>query len=68
MLLFALVFPLLMARAAAAHAPDFVPDDPPPWGVAMLAKMGRMEDTISSLQTTINAHAKLAGSWHKRHR
>eukprot|EP01047_Picozoa_sp_COSAG01_P024281 COSAG01_NODE_1496_length_10123_cov_3.358739_12_plen_47_part_00 len=35
MLLSALVFPLLMARAAA-NASDFVPDGPLPWGVAML--------------------------------
>eukprot|EP01047_Picozoa_sp_COSAG01_P060090 COSAG01_NODE_7314_length_3255_cov_4.176489_1_plen_622_part_00 len=59
MLLSAFVFPLLMARAAAAHAPDFVdvPDDPPPW-VALLAKMGQMEDKISSLQTTVATQSR----------
>jgi hypothetical protein len=56
MLLSALVFPLLVARAAA-YASDFVPDNPPPWGMAMLAKMGKMEDTISLLQTTIKDHS-----------
>eukprot|EP01047_Picozoa_sp_COSAG01_P069530 COSAG01_NODE_10309_length_2195_cov_14.195134_1_plen_396_part_00 len=57
----ALVFPLLMARAAAAHAtPDFVdvPDDPPPWGLALLATVGKMEDTITSLQTTVATQSR----------
>eukprot|EP01047_Picozoa_sp_COSAG01_P051313 COSAG01_NODE_5282_length_4358_cov_16.208734_1_plen_253_part_00 len=59
MLLSALVLSLLTARVAAAHTPRTAhpPDDLPPWGVALLATVGKMEDKIASLQTTIQDHS-----------
>ena len=55
MLFPALVLPLLTARAASG--PAHPPDDLPPWGAALLAKVGKLEGTISSLQTTIKDHS-----------
>eukprot|EP01047_Picozoa_sp_COSAG01_P100930 COSAG01_NODE_30718_length_610_cov_3.438356_1_plen_163_part_10 len=55
MLFPALVLPLLTARAAPG--PAHLPDDPPPWGATLLAKVGKLEGTISSLQTTIDDHS-----------
>jgi hypothetical protein len=52
------LLPLLTARAAAHGPPDVViPSDLPPWGVALVAKMGKMEDMISSMQTTMNTQS-----------
>eukprot|EP01047_Picozoa_sp_COSAG01_P061164 COSAG01_NODE_7599_length_3123_cov_203.193867_2_plen_376_part_01 len=54
----ALVCSLLAAGAAArALGTTGLPDEPPPWGAALLAKVGRLEGTISSLQTTIDDHS-----------
>eukprot|EP01047_Picozoa_sp_COSAG01_P097672 COSAG01_NODE_27957_length_672_cov_4.947644_1_plen_134_part_10 len=55
MLFSALVLPLLTARAAPGLAD--LPDDLPPWGAALLATVGKMEEKISSLQTTVHDHS-----------
>ena len=55
MLFPALVLPLLTARAAPG--PTHLPEDLPPWGAALLATVGKMEEKISSLQTTIHDHS-----------
>eukprot|EP01047_Picozoa_sp_COSAG01_P056072 COSAG01_NODE_6315_length_3741_cov_10.035969_2_plen_710_part_00 len=55
MLFPALVLPLLTARAAPG--PAHPPDGLPPWGAALLATVGKMEEKISSLQTTIHDHS-----------
>ena len=56
MLFPALVLPLLTARAASGSA--HLPDDLPPWGAALLATVGRMEEEISSLQTTVATQSR----------
>jgi hypothetical protein len=56
MLFPALALPLLTARVASG--PAHPPDDLPPWGAALLATVGRMEEEISSLQTTVATQSR----------
>jgi hypothetical protein len=56
MLFHALVLPLLTAHAAPGPADP--PDDLPPWGAALLATVGKMEEKISSLQTSVATQSR----------
>eukprot|EP01047_Picozoa_sp_COSAG01_P056299 COSAG01_NODE_6367_length_3710_cov_4.576572_4_plen_210_part_00 len=49
----------LLAAGAAARplGTTGLPDELPPWGAALLAKVGKLEGTISTLQTTIHDHS-----------
>jgi hypothetical protein len=54
----ALVCSLLAAGAAPRPlGTTGLPDELPPWGAALLSKVGKLEGTISSLQTTIHDHS-----------
>jgi hypothetical protein len=54
----ALVCSLLAAGATARPlGTTSLPDELPPWGAALLAKVGKLEGTISTLQTTIHDHS-----------
>eukprot|EP01048_Picozoa_sp_COSAG05_P013985 COSAG05_NODE_1542_length_4595_cov_6.104315_5_plen_57_part_01 len=49
---------LSLLACATAHTPGLgeLPANLPPWGAALLAKVGAMEGEISAMKTTIATH------------